>query len=81
MTTLETLTDETIRRLETQAAEMGDISFAYMCSVARGNVYTAAELSESPALDAIVQREILALDREAARVLVLAAIQDAEAQV
>jgi len=72
------MTDDQIRKLESEAFAAGDALMGYMCRVALGAQYTVVELNDESCLDAGEQREIAALDRQSARECVASAIRNAE---
>jgi hypothetical protein len=78
-TTLDTLTDGQITSLREQAFAAGDAMMGFICAVALGTRYSAAELNDISCLNRTEQLEIAAMDRDSARARVVAAITDAEA--
>lgn len=78
-TTRGNLTSHQIRALETEAFAAGDPMMGYICRVALGAEFTAAELNDNSALDHSEQLEIEAMTRDEALDRVVAAITDAEA--
>lgn len=79
-TTLDTLTDHQIRCLESNAFAAGDALMGYACRVALGEEYEPGQLNDESCLTVSEQREIMALDRQSAREMVVSAILDAEGQ-
>lgn len=79
-TTRGTISSAQIRALRNEAFSAGDALMGFVCDVALGSNYTAAELNDNSCLDHSEQLEIEALDRDAALDRVVAVIQSAEAQ-
>lgn len=79
MTNTTDITSQSIRSLETEAFAVGDALQGYLCRVALGVEYTAAELADESCLSPTEQTELLGYTRTTAREACVAAIQAAQA--
>jgi hypothetical protein len=78
-TTIDSLTEAQITRLEEQAAEAGDLWMAAICRVARLGKQTRADLADV-ALTSDQLSAVLGMRQDHARKAVVRAVNDAEAQ-